>query len=148
MREYLRRAALWAKLLQATEHWPFFNVAGFVDPEVRAEPGVVKQLETALQPFSLWPAIKMTCIWYLHWQAFRRDRAEDVAGANLPDPFEPLIRFYERGGRFFTEHGFINIDVVGIPAQVRGWQAYDSPAPFVALEDSVLDHLDATAASA
>ena len=148
MREYLRRAAMWARHLQATEHWPFFDVAGLVELKVRAEPGMVEQLDTALQPYSLWPTIKKTCVWYLHWQALQRDRAEAVAGANLPDPFEPLIRFYERGGRFYTEHGFINVDVVGIPAQVRGWQAHDSSAPLVALEDSALDRLDAAAASA
>ena len=33
IREYLRRAALWAKSLQATEYWPFFDVANFLAPE-------------------------------------------------------------------------------------------------------------------
>jgi hypothetical protein len=36
VREYLRRTALWAKCLEATEAWPFFDVAGYIAPEVRA----------------------------------------------------------------------------------------------------------------
>jgi hypothetical protein len=143
MREYLRRAALWAKQLHATDQWPFFDVARQIAPEVRAEEAVVKRLEAALQPFSLWPTIKKTCLWYLHWQRLKQDRAETVAAYNLPEPFEPLIRFYERGGRFDTEHGFINVDMVGIPARVRGWEAFDSPTPFVALDDRALDRLHA-----
>lgn len=146
VREYLRRAALWVKRLQATEHWPFSDLAGLVAPEVRADQGVVDQLEAALQPFSLWPTIKKTCIWYLHWQALKRDRPEAVAGYDLPDPYEPLIRLYERGGRFYTEHGFVNVDMVGIPAKIRGWQAYDSTTPVVALDDDALDRLDAMTA--
>ncbi|SRR5579883_411663 len=147
MREYLRRAALWAKCLEATDHWPFFDVASLIAPAVRAEPRVVERLEAALQPFSLWPTIKKTCIWYLHWQRLEQCRAEAVAGHKLPEPFEPLIRFYERGGRFSTEHGFINVDRVGIPAKVRGWQAFDSTTPFVALDDRALDRLDAMVAA-
>jgi hypothetical protein len=147
MREYLRRAALWAKRLEATDHWPFFDVARLIAPEVRAEPRIVERLEAALQPYSLWPTIKKTCVWYLHWQRLELSRTEAVAGYKLPEPFEPLIRFYERGGRFSTEHGFINVDLVGIPAKVRGWQAFDSTTPFVALDDQALDRLDAMAAS-
>jgi hypothetical protein len=147
MREYLRRAALWAKRLGATDYWPFFDVASLIAPEVRTEPGIVEQLEAALQPFSLWPTIKKTCIWYLHWHRLVQSRDVVVAAYRLPEPFEPLIRFYERGGRFSTEHGFINVDTVGIPAKVRGWQAFDSMTPFVDLDDRAPQRLDALAAS-
>jgi hypothetical protein len=147
MREYLRPAALWAKRLEATDHWPFFDVASLITAEVRAEPQSVERLEAALQPFSLWPTIKKTCIWYLHWHRLVQSRPEAVAGYRLPDPFEPLVRFYERGGRFSTKHGFINVDTAGIPAKVRGWQAFDSTTPFVDLDDRALDRLDAVAAS-
>src|SRR5579859_5827090 len=87
MREYLRRAALWAKCLQATEHWPFFDVASLIAPEVRAEQSVIDQLEAALNP-ALWPTIKKTCIWQLHWETLKQLRPEAVAAYTLPEPFE------------------------------------------------------------
>jgi hypothetical protein len=71
--------------------------------------------------------------WYLHWESLKRDRPEAVAVYSLPEPFDPLIRLYERGGDFYTERGFINVGVACIPAKVRGWQAFDSTVPFVAL---------------
>lgn len=143
VREYLRRAAQWVKTLKTTEHWPFSDFGCLIDPEVRASPEVAHQFQAVLRPFSLWPTITKSCLWYLHWVALKRNKPEALAAYNLEEPYEPLIRLYERSGRFYTEHGFINIDTVGIPAKVRGWQAYDTTTPIVALDDDTLDRLDA-----
>jgi hypothetical protein len=67
-----------------------------------------------------------------------------IAKYDLSDPYEPLIRLYERGGNFYTEHGYINVFTVGIPYKYRGCQAYDSRTLFVTLDDGALDRLDAT----
>lgn len=42
----------------------------------------------------------------------------------LPEPYEPLIIMYERGGIFSMEHGFFDFAVGSFP---RGkWQQYDA----------------------
>jgi hypothetical protein len=143
LQEYLRRAALWAKALKATTSWPFFDVAFLVAPTVRAEETIMEALEAALAPQSLTQSMKKTCSWYLHWATVESKCPKCVARYHVPDPFEPLIRFYERGGRFSTEHGFINIGLVAIPASVRGLKEYDSKKAIVSLDERALNRLDA-----
>jgi hypothetical protein len=143
MREYLRRAALWSKSLQAADHWPFFDVASLIAPKVRADPSLVSEFEKSVSPLALWPTVRKTCIWYLHWNAVKESQAQELAKHNLPEPFDPLIRLYERGGQFQTEHGFINVGLIGITARFQGWQAYNRTVPVVDLDDDSLDRVDA-----
>ncbi|MEJ3743600.1 hypothetical protein WEI85_09955 [Actinomycetes bacterium KLBMP 9797] len=138
MREYLRRAAWWAQRVGHPELWPFFDIATYVDAGVRADPALVKKVEDALNEVGSWSDVRLTCLWALHWAALR-----DASGVVLPeldDPFEPLIRMYERGGGFCEEHVFIDVDRAGIPR--RTLLDHRSAKPVAQLDDAWLDGLD------
>jgi hypothetical protein len=168
MQEYLRRAALWGKELNATDRWPFFDIAKCISENLCFPTELETSLEECLSKFNLRPTIKKSCLWYLKWSALK-DRALDPKvdpeesresasvrfdfkawlsepESHLPDPYEPLILLYERGGIFYTEHGFIMVGSAGIPAMITGWTAYDRQKPFVDLDEQTLDRLDAVAA--
>jgi hypothetical protein len=44
MKEYLRRAAWWAKVT-GSQLWPFFDIAAAVNPDIRADSSIVKRGE-------------------------------------------------------------------------------------------------------
>ncbi|GDY34010.1 hypothetical protein [Gandjariella thermophila] len=138
MREYLRRAACWAQQLDATDEWPFFDVAAHVDPTARAHPTLVERLEKFMSANIGWPAVRKTCLAALHWSTLRDSAAVRLAG--LEGPFEPLIVMYERGGGFTTEHGFIEVGLASV--RLKTWEEHSSPEPVVSLEASVLNALD------
>ena len=138
MREYLRRAALWAEAVDCTDRWPFFDIAACVDPSVRADGVLEDRLSKNFERNPVWPDVKDTSIWALRWAALRA-----APGSKLPDledPFEPLILLYERGGGFNTAHGRIEINLVALPP--RDWSEHLSSQPVVALDRSTLDKLD------
>ena len=49
MREYLRRAALWARAYGAERSWPFFDIAEYVDAAVQTPPEVATTLAEVLE---------------------------------------------------------------------------------------------------
>lgn len=123
LREYLRRAALWAKALDCTDEWPFFDVAAHICPLECADDTNVKLLKTHFTetPFYVAGMIEKTCEWFLHWD--RVKNLPKVSEFTLPELYEPLIIMYERGGIFSMEHGFFDFAVGSFP---RGkWQQYD-----------------------
>lgn len=64
LREYLRRAALWAKALKCTKEWPFFDVAAHIRPSVRLfsfEHTEALRQHFAQLPFYLSLTIRQTC---------------------------------------------------------------------------------------
>jgi hypothetical protein len=134
--EYLRRSVLWAKALKDMDSWPFFDVALHILPEAQIPEHLINQVIDKLS-VDLW--VERICKLYLHW-AYLKDQPE-ITAFNLPDPYEPLIRLYERGGRFTTEHGFLYVGLADVPR--RDWRKYDLPNPIVALDDASLDQLDA-----
>jgi len=141
LREYLRRAALWAKALKCTKEWPFFDIAAHIQPEVRANQSHIEALRDhfAQLPFYQHPKIKRTCEWYLHWAAL------GTPFGVLPAPYDPLIWMYERGGYFYSEHGFLNVEYAGF--FVGSWRKYDRPSPIVELDEFSLSSRDAQAAA-
>ncbi|WP_406117957.1 hypothetical protein [Streptomyces anulatus] len=48
MREYLRRAALWAQAHGAEQSWPFFDIAERVDGNITTPPDVTEDLKRLL----------------------------------------------------------------------------------------------------
>jgi hypothetical protein len=138
MREYLRRAALWADALGGPESWPVFDVAARVDPSVRADAEVVKQLDEFLEDHVPGTTTRAACRAALHWAALRD--ASQTPLVDLDDPFEPLIMLFERGGGFFVEKGVI--DFLFIPVRVGRWQDHVSAEPIVQLDPVALDALD------
>ncbi|MFH8382016.1 hypothetical protein ACH4E7_13860 [Kitasatospora sp. NPDC018058] len=138
MKEYLRRTALWLDVYGDTRYWPVFDLAAIVAPEVRAAPAVVADVKEFVDAAShRWYAAE-TSVAAVQWAAL-----SDVPGLNLPplpDPFEPLIRVYERGGLFSYANGFVDFDTTMVPC--RDWRAHLSPTPVVELDDAALDALD------
>jgi hypothetical protein len=140
MREYLRRAALWAEELGCTEAWPFADFADYLAPAQSPPKEISERLENKLAAVSINLWMKKTCLWALKWASL--DESVRRSRADLPDPFEPLLMFYERGGRFYQEHGYIYIEHVGIPAGIKGWQTFVRFEPVVSLDSETLDRLD------
>ncbi|MFF3993609.1 hypothetical protein ACFYX8_09900 [Streptomyces cyaneofuscatus] len=137
MREYLRRAALWAKAYGAEESWPFFDIAEYVDADITTPPKVAEELEQLLKDLA--PAsLRTTCRAAVRWSALR-DAHRDLP-ADLPDPYEPLLLMYERGGGYYLEE---YLDLNGVMIPLRDMESNISAAPFVTLAPTTLDALDA-----
>jgi len=139
MKEYLRRAAWWAKATKAERLWPFFDIAAAVDPAVRADPAVVERVEAHLKKKLQGVPVTRACVRALHFAALAD------AGVPLPSapshPFEPLLLMFERGGGFHVEGGgLIDVDTLGIrPGSIEDNLASDPIVPF---DDYTLNALD------
>lgn len=118
MREYLRRAALWAHHYGAEQSWPFFDLAEHVDPTVQTPDDIAAELDEVLRgvgPFS----VETTCRGAVRWAALGAESKVDLP--DLPDPYEPLLALYERGGGFFVEEF---IDLNGAMIQLAELSSY------------------------
>ncbi|MFE7181180.1 hypothetical protein [Streptomyces erythrochromogenes] len=139
MREYLRRAALWAQEYAVERAWPFFDVTEYVDPEFRLSSGTAADLEAFLGrvPGS---EIRETCAGAVRL-AEMRERNPAVL-PDLPDLYEPLVLFYERGGEFVRDDAG-GLDLTGVSFRPGTPQGNLGTPPFQALDGTVLDALDA-----
>ncbi|MFC7244893.1 hypothetical protein ACFQO7_20650 [Catellatospora aurea] len=137
MLEYLRRSALWAQALDQTRYWPFFDIAAAADPDARLDEAYLDSVLAGLSGRGLRPLDERVIRYMLNFTvlpAWPRD---------LPDPFEPLLAVYERGGSFGREAGSIRIGVGdGVPA--RSAEKYARRAPADDLSPAALDVLDRT----
>jgi hypothetical protein len=138
MREFLRRSAWWAQRFGAPESWPFYDIAEQVAPGVTVPADLCARLEELIRTQIGWPAAAVTCRAALHWAAVLDAGAWPDGGE---DPYEPLLLFFERGGLFTTEGGFI--EVFGGSVRRRTWHEYlDSkpadirPAALAALDEA------------
>lgn len=137
LQEYLRRCGLWARELGAAQ-MAFCDIALRVRPDVRAPASVIDEVKLS---FGLYGSYYMTRTveYALHFAA-----VEDAGGPmpDLPEPFFPLLRLYERGG-FVTRDGTGMIDLIGasVPrGDARRWAAVE---PLTAFDDESLDRMDA-----
>lgn len=138
LKEYLRRASLWAKALDCTDKWPFFDVAAQIDPSLRSDEAKVEEVERHLAPFPVSLTVRRLCEWFVHWAVVKN--SPEVTKIALPDPYEPLILLYERGGNFHFEQGFFHFSVGCFP---RGKLSdHYSLSPHILLDEQVLDQLD------
>jgi hypothetical protein len=136
MREYLRRAALWARELGAEPEWPFFDVTEFLAPGLRADARVEDELERFLAGKVPTPSTARTCRGAVRWAALRQaaDRLPD-----LPDPYEPLLLMYERGGGYSIEEF---IDLYGVMIPHGTLESNLRVEPFLTTDPFTLDALD------
>lgn len=129
LREFLRRMALWAEALGCPERWPFFDVAAQAMPEVPAP-----EVDLSSLPH-LQARIQATLHWMLRWDALpHRPHPE------LPDPFEPLLLLYERGGGFTVENKLIDVGLAAIPCADA--ERYRTRPPMPSLSRVHLEELD------
>ncbi|MFJ9939004.1 hypothetical protein [Streptomyces erythrochromogenes] len=139
MREYLRRAALWAREYAVESAWPFFDVTEHVDPGFRLSPETVAELEACLCRVP-GPELRETCAGAVRL-AVMRER-NPAALPDLPDLYEPLVLFYERGGEFVRDDAG-GLDLTGVSFRPGTPQGNLGTPPFRALDATVLDALDA-----
>ncbi|MFG2842796.1 hypothetical protein ACGF12_06420 [Kitasatospora sp. NPDC048296] len=139
MEEYFRRAALWLDVYGDPQRWPFFDLAEIVNPAVHADPAVIADIEDFIDEASGSSYAMDSGAAAVQWAALTS--TPGVRLHPLPDPFEPLLRLYERGGsNFRLTNGFIDFGVIMVP---RGnWRTHLSPTPIVELNDEALDSLD------
>ncbi|MFJ1566998.1 hypothetical protein ACIOG8_22740 [Streptomyces erythrochromogenes] len=139
MREYLRRAALWAQAYSAESAWPFFDVTEYVDPGFRLSPEKAAELKAYLGhvPRS---EIRETCAGAVRLAEMRERNPAALPG--LPDLYEPLILFYERGGEFLRDDAG-GLDLAGVSFRPGTPQGNLGTPPFRAFDVTVLDALDA-----
>lgn len=102
-KEFLRRAALLAELFEILDvpgtGWPMLNYATYFDSSLELEDEEIDALAEELHVggFPFWYSSRV-CIYFIHWIIIQ-DRPEVVA-VNIPNPYEPLLTLYERGGTF------------------------------------------------
>lgn len=136
MREHMRRAALWADAYGAAEHWPFFDVAHFAEPDLLLDGDVESELDefvTTVTPSS----IRVLCRAAVRWAAVRSGELPD-----LPHPYEPVVIMFERGGGYSIEE---MIDLYGVSVPYGDLTRSLKLEPFVSLDRFVLDTFDSTA---
>jgi hypothetical protein len=138
MKEYLRRAAFWARATNAPG-FPFFDIAAAVNPQVRADPTLVEGVSAHLAARLQGVVVVRAATHALHFAALQD------AGVPLPtappEPFEPLVTMFERGGGFHVGGGtLIDVDTLGIRA--GSVEENLRPEPYVALDRVALDALD------
>ncbi|MFI0220139.1 hypothetical protein [Streptomyces lydicus] len=137
MREYLRRVALWARAYGAEQSWPFFDIVEHVDANFQTPPDIAAEMEEILAGLAP-TSVKRTCRAAIRWVALRDTR--DDPPAELPDPYEPLLLMYERGGGYFLEE---YLDLNGVMIRLGNVASNASATPFVTLAPATLDALDA-----
>ena len=163
MREYLRRSAVVAEALNETVNWPWNDVAArltlpgvdrrflpgyvFLDKEPVYEGPKADPLEAKVialnahiseNRYSTGWYGRHACWWYIRWASVKNHAA--LVPLNLPDPYEPLIVFYERGGWLRPEQGYIDLN--GANVTIAGWQKAANQTPLPTLDSAALDLLD------
>ncbi|WP_211718972.1 hypothetical protein [Nocardiopsis sp. MG754419] len=105
VQEYLRRTAIWMQEF-GRKNWPFSDVAWFIDPGVRVPDEELDRILVGISHGGTYYSGK-TLEWSLHF-AYLQD--EKSIQYDLPDPYEPLIRVYERGDSInYITPGFIEV---------------------------------------
>ncbi|MFF8832649.1 hypothetical protein [Streptomyces sp. NPDC015131] len=139
MREYLRRAALWARHYSAEREWPFFDATEYAHPGFRLSPELASDLEELLRkvPGS---SLRTTCAGAVRMAELRNGKPSALP--DLPDLYEPLVLFYERGGEFVQDDAGA-LDLTGVSFRPGTPQGNLQTPAFLALSDAVLDAVDA-----
>ncbi|MEU1596296.1 hypothetical protein ABZ468_26405 [Streptomyces sp. NPDC005708] len=137
MREYLRRAALWAKEYGVEEEWLFFDVTEFADPAFRLDREPAGELEEFLEHKVSTPSTARTCRGAVRWAAAAAAHGDRLPA--LPERYEPLLLMYERGGGYSIEEF---IDLYGVMIPYGNFESNLGVEPFLSLAPSTLDALD------
>ncbi|GHJ44931.1 hypothetical protein Cs7R123_22730 [Catellatospora sp. TT07R-123] len=130
--EYLRRNALWARKLGAPASY-FWDIADRVDSKSYIDEQFVRQV---------WRVLDLRWVNAPHHHSCRhalRFASLKVALPDLPDPFEPLIRCFERGGNLGLSSCTIQIDSRGLA--YSNLDSFADREPYD-ISEAVLDALD------
>ncbi|MEU4694882.1 hypothetical protein [Actinoplanes sp. NPDC023714] len=139
LKEYFRRASLWAAAFHYDTGGPFFDIAAQVDPAIRADQQVIDALVEKIAAGRGGWNVKQLTPFLLHWAALRATPGVALP-PDLEDPFEPLILLFERGGGFHTEHGEVNLEWKSV--SMSGWRDRAGSPPLRSLTREALDEID------
>ncbi|MFI1221546.1 MULTISPECIES: hypothetical protein [unclassified Streptomyces] len=141
MHEYLRRSALWANHFDAESSWPFFDITESIDSQFQLPPDVSGELEDLLRKVSF--SARKTCAGAVRLAGM--SPLKFGSNTSLPDLYEPLILFYERGGEFLQDGaGFI--DLTGVSIKLKSLADHLDSMPFLSFRTTTLDAMDAEGA--
>ncbi|MEU3316582.1 hypothetical protein ABZ743_28395 [Streptomyces sp. NPDC006662] len=139
-REYLRRAAVWAQAYpEAKAAWPFFDITAYAAPEFRLSHTTEAELKALLARLPS-GEVRTTCAGAVRLAELRA--LDPAALPDLPDLYEPLVLFYERGGEFLRESSGA-LDLTGVSLRLGARSDYLGNPPVTQLSTTVLDALDA-----
>ncbi|MFD8025700.1 hypothetical protein ACFXJO_35860 [Streptomyces lavendulae] len=137
--EYRRRVAVWSQAHSAERDWSFVDVTQYLDPEFRLSPEAEAELAEFVRSLPN-SEVRQTCSGAVRLAGLRARNPEAYSG--LPDLYEPLVLFYERGGEFSRDDaGFI--DLTGVRFRPGPLAALLGNPPVTMLGDTALDALDA-----
>ncbi len=100
MREYFRREALWAKKLGLSEELPVANLPGGIDLDTEHAADYLDVIESFVRS----SVERRCCMYMINWYGLLKDVPASIEVHALPDPYLPLMRLFELGGFFTTEH--------------------------------------------
>lgn len=142
MWEYLRRTALWAKSYGFTDSWPFTDIAEHVAPGFQVDQQIQESLDEFIESSPVGLFAVRPCRAAVRWAAL--SQSAQIVLPDLPDPYEPLLIMFERGGGYSVEE-FIDLDGASIPVGTVEIQARRKP--FLITSTTTLDAYDILYAS-
>jgi hypothetical protein len=105
MQEYLRLTVLWSNALQI----PYPRHAFTVLPRaINRSIAIDEELQRAiLKDINAHHLVRASLIGYVLWEMLDKDEISKIS--DIPSPYEPLMRMYEEGGRFWIENGVYDL---------------------------------------
>lgn len=139
--EFLRRVGVWCNALNWQDAHPIASdLPGRVVPGVRATPVNATLMQQTLRTLGKTTVYeRMVLTHALNWSAIADEPA--VSAFNLPDPYEPLVQFYERGGWLDKPIGEAGWEISGVIDQIDRAVTYCNLEPLM-LDPDLLDQLD------
>ncbi|MFG1990080.1 hypothetical protein ACGFJ7_08880 [Actinoplanes sp. NPDC048988] len=137
VKEYFRRAARWAAVYGCDTAVPFYDIAACVAPGVDVDQEVVDAVVAKVGPGNR--SVRRLVPFILRWAALRGTPGVALP-SDLEDPFEPLVRLFERGGGFHTENGEVNLEWVSV--RMAGWRERAGDPPMNVFDVRALDEMD------
>ncbi|MBD2167728.1 hypothetical protein H6G04_25395 [Calothrix membranacea FACHB-236] len=109
MVEFLSRVRQWAKFLQSEQRHIFQNLAIQIRPDIELPCFIMQWLQelknsNRIRPWRGRSYVIQGLYNYLCW--CRLKEMDAVPKNELPDPYEPLIKFLELGGGIYVEHSY------------------------------------------
>jgi len=139
--ESLRRVAEWVVLSGRGDNLTARDVltvdlAGLLLPELVVAPALDAELP---DPKRLQTCADRIIRNFVRWEASADHPL--LATSGLWEPYEPLIRLFERGGELFTHHGFIHVNHCD-SFHPKSLREYADVPPMLDLGDHALDRLE------
>jgi hypothetical protein len=134
--EFFRRVAVWGDFLKIEEGWPFLKLAAAFDPSVPDASDWLERVQRGTGR-GFGGATRHVLVDMFQWATLGEQPAQRFP--QLEDPYEPLTRFFERGGELITMHG--SVELMGATLRFRPRAERAAQAPF-AIDLESLEALD------